>query len=261
MTKIFFLFFIFSLISSKETTSIKLGVQTEFDSNSNNLFKYEYKGPGKDLIVIYLYFEGGAYTYDIDCLSEGTSRSGSGYEDIFMHAQIGKSGTCSLKFEEGKGYLIIYTLNTELGIKLKNKYGNVNLPVYTDNDGLIDISQFTFSVPNLEKDATVKFQFNEKALTNWDIFTMENPFKVCHGNDCKENLDTYDFKKGESYKIMVKAVKKTDRHDNSLYVIPGWTFYDENYDGTYSPDDIIFSNNAFEIKIKYLYISLILLLL
>ena len=45
---------------------------------------------------------------------------------------------------------------------------------------------------------------------------MENPFKVCHGNDCQENIETYNFKKGESYKIMVKAVKKEGRYEHFL---------------------------------------------
>ena len=68
-----------------------------------------------------------------------------------------------------------------------------------------DISYITYSVPNLEKDVSVTFVYNG----NCSPFTIdENPFKVCHNTDCKENIETYDFKKGESYKIMVKLQKK-----------------------------------------------------
>ena len=264
MRKIFFFIFILSFISSKDIPSVKLGAKNTFDAESDNSFKYVYKGPGKDLLVIYFYFDTNSYSYDIDCQNSSTGSSGSGSsEKVDVVNQIDKSGTCTIKFEEGKGSFIIYTLNIELGIKLKNKYGNINLPIYTEekDEKYINISQLTFSVPNLERDATVKFEYTEKAETSEGTYDMENPFKVCHGNDCQENIETYNFKKGESYKIMVKAVKKESRYEGTFSLIPGFTFYDENYDGTYTPDDIIEYNNAFSMKIKYLFISLILFLL
>ena len=43
-------------------------------------------------------------------------------------------------------------------------------------------------------------------------------------------------------------------------LIPGFTFYDKKYNGTYSPDDLD-ENSANCLKTKLLFISLILLLL
>jgi len=34
--------------------------------------------------------------------------------------------------------------------------------------------------------------------------TFENPFKVCQGTTCQENIKSYDFKKGGNYKISIK---------------------------------------------------------
>ena len=264
MRKIFFFIFILSFISSKDIPSVKLGAKTTFDAESDNSFKYVYKGPGKDLLVFYIYIDTNSYSYDIKCQSGSTGSKGSfSPENVKLVKQIDKSGTCTIKFEEGKGSFIIYALNIELGIKLKNKYGNINLPIYTKekDEEYINITQLTFSVPNLERDATVKFKYTENVDTIVETYDVENPFKVCHGNDCQENIETYNFKKGESYKIMVKAVKKEGSSEGTFSLIPGFTFYDENYNGIYSPDDIIEYNNVFSMKIKYLFISLILFLL
>ena len=136
MRKIFFFIFILAFISSKDIPSVKLGAKTTFDAESDNSFKYVYKGPGKDLLVFYAYFDTISYNYDIDCQNSSSGTRGTGSsEKVNVVKLIDKSTTCTIKFEEGKGSFIIYTLNIELGIKLKNKYGNIILPIYVlEND-------------------------------------------------------------------------------------------------------------------------------
>ena len=128
---------------------------------------------------------------------------------------------------------------------------------------MVSVSQLTFSVPKLDRDVTANFEYNKKADIERDSFTIENPFKVCHGKDCEENLSTYEFKKGESYEINVKVSKVRDEYNDKYIIIPGFTFYDQKYNGTYSPDDIldVDTNSANGLKAKLLFISLILLLL
>ena len=45
----------------------------------------------------------------------------------------------------------------------------------------------------------------------------QNPFEICHGEECIKNITTYDFKKGESYKIYARIYK---------YILPAFSFHD-----------------------------------
>ena len=183
---------------------------------------------------------------------------------------------CDLQFGSmfeggGKGTFIMHTIKNEIKIKLRNKYGDLYHPLYdTDfmhKDLIIpDISYITYSVPNLERDVTVTFDYNGNC---GPVTIDENPFKVCNSNDCKENIETYDFKKGESYAIMVKLQKLKSSESSSYYVMPGYTFYDIDYSGIDSDDDIIVddidddesnASNFNKIRINLFFISLILLL-
>ena len=61
---------------------------------------------------------------------------------------------------------------------------------------------------------------------------------------------------------MVKVVKYNEYKDEKNYkhvIIPGFTFYDKDYNGTFSPDDIL--NGDTYLNIKILVVSLILLFL
>ena len=184
MIKIFLFFFIFALISSKSSPSVKLGVNTTFDMN-NNEFKFEYKGPGKDIIIFYIKSDNYYVDYDLDCpnTSIESSISGGTYDSITA-TQIEKTGTCTIKFEsekESKGSFVIYTIKSKLSIKLKNKYGNL-IFADEDNDSLAEsISQLTFSVPKLVRDVTANFEYSKNVLIHRTTYTIENPFKVYHG--------------------------------------------------------------------------------
>ena len=264
MNEFFLLISILVFASTKDIPEIKTGVNTTFDYQNQN-FIYKYSGPGKDAILFYIKYEN-SIEYKIECLNDDTKRSSEGPdEDVHLFEQYDKSGSCTMKFtplEGEKGSIVIYTFKTELKIKLKNKYGNINLPTYAEGlveYNMLDISQLTYSVPNLDRDVTAKFEFNDEIEIHGEIYTIDNPFKVCHGKDCTENISTYDFKKGESYVITVN-VKKVIKDNEILYLVPGFSFYDIKYNGKYSPDDIII-NYFKSLKINYIILSLFLLLL
>lgn len=265
MKKIFLLAFIFILVSPKSIPSVNLGVNTTFDMN-NNEFKFQYSGPGKDIILFYFKLDNNCVDYDIDCPNGGSGSSISGSSEFSkVFQQIEKKGTCTITFEpkeENKGSFVIYTLNSKLSIKLKNKYGNL-LSESERDFNWISVSQLTFSVPKLDRDVNAKFEYSNNVYIDGDPFTIENPFKVCHGKECEENLSTYEFKKGESYEVSVKVSKVANEDDDKYIIIPGFTFYDSKYNGTYSPDDILDGDTSYAsgLKAKLLFISLILLLL
>ena len=261
MIKIFLFISIFVFISLKSIPSVKLGVNTTIDIN-NNEFKFEYNGPGHDIILFYFQFDQKYIHSSIECPDHSIS-GGNEYSRALIH--IGKRGTCTIKFdpeEKDKGSFVIYTLNNKLSIKLKNKYGNLSSRA-TDDDSNVRVSKLTFSVPKIDRDATVNFEYDKSVNIRRESFSIENPFKVCHNKDCKESLSTYEFKKGESYEITIKLFNANDEYGDKYILIPGFTFYDQKYNGTYSPDDIldIDTNSANGLKLKLLFISLIILLL
>ena len=126
-----------------------------------------------------------------------------------------------------------------------------------DEHHFTSVSQLTFSVPKLDRDVIANFEYSKEARLDYAVVPIENPFKICHGKECKENLSTYEFKKGESYEINIKVSNIADRD----VIIPGFAFYDQKYNGTYSPDDIVVTISSFGLKAKFLFIYMILLLL
>ena len=59
-------------------------------------------------------------------------------------------------------------------------------------------AKLTYAIENAERDVTFIFKYS---YNNVDKNNLENPFEICNGNDCQDKITTYDFKKGESYKI------------------------------------------------------------
>ena len=150
----------------------------------------------------------------------------------------------------------MYSMNTPVKIKLKNKYGNLMTP-RAISDFNTDVTNLTFMVQNLEKDVNVTFKYNEKSAEMIQmIIIIENPFTVCEGNNCQSKVSRYTFKKGKTYTIKVNYTPY--KYIFYFYAIPGFTFYDENYDGNYYEDDVIL-NGDIGLTLKYLLICLMLL--
>ena len=261
MKKILLLIFTFALVSSKLTSSSSIiyGVNTTIDEN-NLEFTLDYNGKGKDILLLYLSYEGSLFV-KYRCGMEGYKNqtySNAG-EDLVLMTHYDKKSTCKFIYtpEKGKKYsFVMYSMNTPVKIKLKNKYGNLMTPRAL-SDFSTNITNLTFIVQNLEKDVNATFEFNKtSAKMQQIIFTIKNPFTVCEGKKCQSEVSRYLFKKGKTYSIQVNYMV----FQNFLiyYGIPGFTFYDQNYDGNYYEDDVIL-NGVDGLTLKYLLICLILL--
>ena len=55
------------------------------------------------------------------------------------------------------------------------------------------------------------------------MFTLENPFKVCLKDDCKDKIETYKFLKGNKYKIYL-MFQELKSDFLSKYYIPTYSF-------------------------------------
>ena len=78
---------------------------------------------------------------------------------------------------------------------------------------------------------------------------MPNPFEVCLGQECKKDLEKYDIKKGQSYKIYAKVIKMKDGSYDKYY-LPTYKFGELKYVPSYS----------FNLKTNLWLVSLLLLL-
>lgn len=88
-------------------------------------------------------------------------------------------------------------------------------------------TNLTYAINNAEKKVTFKFTYNKGSKN------LPNPFRVCHGGDCKDNVETYDFEQGQSYKIIVKIVIIKDG-ESDVYYFPTFKFGDIKGDWSYS---------------------------
>ena len=110
--------------------------------------------------------------------------------------------------------------------------------------------QLTYVISNAEKDVTLNFQYTEKDEELRDE-VIPNPFKVCQESICLTNITTYDFKKGESYKIHV-AFQELEHYQ----ALPAFSFADKDYKEPSGNTD-----NAVNLSINLWIISLLLFLL
>ena len=106
-------------------------------------------------------------------------------------------------------------------------------------------SNLIYSIENADKNVTLKFNYNKKFQTD-----LPNPFKVCRGEDCLSNIETYDIEPGESYKIYVKVAKRKEK-TMTYYYLPSFKFGDLNGDWSFS----------FNLKANLWIISLVLSLI
>ena len=103
------------------------------------------------------------------------------------------------------------------------------------------------------------FKYINQTESHGDI-EIPNPFEVCHGEECKGNITTYDFEPGESYKIYVNANKvQIERSD--YYILPSFKFHDINKKDDEESDTDSDFGDSFSLRLNFWFISLILLIL
>ena len=155
--------------------------------------------------------------------------SGSSYSIIF---ELGK---------EEKGTVWINPSWNELKVELDKKY---EWPLEYKSEKPLE-TKLIYKIDNADKNATFNFTYQNKEK-------LSNPFSVCHGEECQDNVETYNFTKGESYKINIKTVKVTE-DKKEIYYFPSFEFKNVN-----SPEPV--PSYSLNLRSNLLAISLLLLL-
>ena len=209
------------------STSLEAGkfifdVENTFD-NDNNEFIIENNSDESENYLIIINTNSQLY-YRFDCtITPGRNMNSMGSFALTLNLQ---KESCKIainpyKDSKVKGTIMVHPLKIEINVDFnKNlKYGI---------EELISAQQKTppivYSVSNLEEDLSVKFSYI-KVTTKFDnkTFTLQNPFKICLKNDCKEKIETYKFLKGNNYKIyLIFEELKSDLR--TLYKIPPFSF-------------------------------------
>lgn len=240
MQKLIFLSLLF-LITSKLNT-IEYAKEIQFDME-NNQFEFTAEQDGGIFIyavfgksdIVKLIFQAKGGDAEIDVTAPGSSRilgisQGETYKILLNYTQE----------SDEKGFIWVNPSYNEIKVDLTKKYEWKF--DYADLMGAE--SKLVYSIDNADKKVTYKFKYNEKVADK----TIPNPFEVCHGTDCKTDIKTYDFEKGQSYKINAK-VQKVGESEYPDYVLPAFSF---------EPDS---SSNSFFVRINLMAFALLLLIL
>jgi hypothetical protein len=235
-----FIFFSLLILITSKLSTIEYAKEIQFDME-NNQFEFTAEEDGgifvyvvfgkSDIVELVFPMEGGDITQDVNApgISQilGISK-GVTYKICLNYTQV----------SEEKGFIWINPSYNEIKVDLTKKYEwKFDYMDYFGAD-----SKIVYTIDNADKKVTFKFQYNEKVQDK----TVKNPFEVCHGTDCKTDIKTYDFEKGESYKINAK-VQKIGESNIDYYVLPSFSFEPQN--------------DSFFLRINLLAFALLLLVL
>ena len=227
--------------------AIEYGQEVSFDKN-NNIFQF-YSG-NSDAVFIYVLFESSDKLHFKMSNGAGSSLTAdikSPGDKFISSLRKGYTYTIELDYynpnSDAKGLIWVNPSNNEIKVNLTKKYEWKF--DYAEISGAE--TKLIYAIDNSEKNVTFNFKFNSKMKLD-DGSTVQNPFEVCHGTDCKNSVSTYDFEEGESYKIYVKVILDKSGFLKQ-YVLPSFYFCDKAND-----------NFGFSLRINILTIFLLLII-
>ena len=227
--------------------AIEYGQEVSFDKN-NNIFQF-YSG-NSDAVFIYVLFESSDKLHFKMSNGAGSSLTAdikSPGDKFISSLRKGYTYTIELEYynpnSDAKGLIWVNPSNNEIKVNLTKKY-----EWKFDYAGVSGAeTKLIYAIDNSEKKVTFNFKYNSK-MKLYDGSTVQNPFEVCHGTDCKNSVSTYDFEEGESYKIYVKVILDKSGFLKQ-YVLPSFYFCDKAND-----------NFGFSLRINILTIFLLLII-
>lgn len=207
------------LISSKDNT-IDFAKEIPFDKNNS---KFEFTYDKNDSFFIQVTCN------DTTNFRLKTNGGNFGFmanppgNSLVSYKILSDSYTINIESESNsKGTFWINPSLLDVKIDLNSK---IEWKYYTSSNN--ENAKLTYAIENAEKDVTFIFKYSYPNVDEKD--TLSNPFEVCHKDECKEDISTYDFKKGESYKINVKHIKISSVSSNYTG-FPCFSFYDKSKD-------------------------------
>jgi len=196
------------ILTCSKLNAVEFDKEIPFDRN-NNEFEFPTQSDGSLFLSITFPASGILSLQFGGCGSSATSRIDGPGEGVILSFR--SEMTCKLVLYYGgdpssnvTGTIWMHPSTEEIKVDLNETYETK----YDFNDLFDTNDSMIFSIDNAERDVTFIFKYKENA---------QNPFEICHGEECIKNITTYDFKKGESYKIYARIYK---------YILPAFSFHD-----------------------------------
>ena len=210
---------------------LKYGEKTIFNKD-DNIFKFEYSGKStgfltfvdtknKNLNITYVSKKSFTTAYE----SHIFKSPGGGC--IFY---VTKNCNNILHIEpkdepfDEQGTIWIYPINNDINIDLLYGINNSYTVMYDE-----DFGNLTFSASKVQavSEYLIFNYVKEYKDENIEIKDLKNPFKICEGEVCKENINKYKIKEGANYTIHIKYEERTVKingKDVKRYFLPGHSF-------------------------------------
>ena len=232
------------------STIIELDKTVPFDDD-NYQFSFDYTEDNTYFFISIVSDD--IFKYEITCTNQDTKSADiTGKINAFFVIKALNAGKCDIKFIRGpfemSGTFCVHLLKNAIEVDF-TKQETYSVESFVEcEDG--ECPLLTYSVSNVEQDYNVKLEYHEGTIVTVDgeSYTLSNPYKICEGSDCKENIKEVSFKKGKEYKIIIKF-EKIQGTQTTKYYFPSFKFHKASED----------HNNSSRINISI--ISLILLLL
>ena len=216
------------ILTISKITEIEFGKEMTFDKNNNEL---ELTFPSDGILLIAVKFS----TSNIINLK--MTFPGIDFNKMLDSSEFAtiipfykdRSNKITLEYKinsEEKGKIWLHPSINEIKVDLNQTY-----EWKYDIKSFFHLSkkyQLTYSIDNAEKDAIFEFKYNDKFEVD-NNFLSPNPLKICNGEICKNDLNTYEIKKGESYKIYINInfVEKNAvlKFLLNIYYLPNYSFH------------------------------------
>ena len=237
MFKIFVVIIILFKISSNIIPEIIYGEDIKYDKN-NNKFTLNASAENGDLLFyiitdiqnttvnINIRNNGNDWNYyqltKIIVICPGIGKTLKIKEDVHMELSITAEG-------KEEGTFMIFPLYKIRNVDLSKKYGKMVPAIIEDyNPNINKLFSLRYIISKLPKDHVVIFNYlSEFDILNYSFKDLSNPFRICHGNVCKDKVDSYIFKANEEYTIDVQFQNLTVENKNYTF-LTGYSFYDKN---------------------------------
>ena len=230
MKKIIFISLLIIFLSKKK--EVEFGKEISFDQDNN---KFELTSQDGGVLFIYVTFGIKDYlVFHWSCTSDKIEVNPPGIAVVFPFRQ-GNTCVITLEYKSSsieKGMIWMNPSTKEIKVKLNQIYEwKYDFHWYWEyKEIVVENVPLIYSIENAEKDAILEFEYNNKQKIGFNYFTP-NPMKICHGDQCMTKINTYEVKKGESYKIYIyicneyEGAGKYDIKSYEHYYLPFYSFH------------------------------------
>lgn len=233
MHKIIILLLLITAISAKTnlaSTIIDFDVKQPFDEN-NLIFTFTNSALESKFFLVKIDSELFHVKYSYQCQIPG-NKSESSLNHLFIIKA--DPGDCRINIEyalkelTSKGTIWVHPFDREIifNLEKEEKFAFSKYVEFKEK-----FPSLFFSVSNLTKDTEVKFTHGHDVITKGDkIFTLKNPFRICQGKECKDDISQYTFINETDYTIEIKT-EEINAGTKKYYYMNSFSFYKKSNGG------------------------------